>query len=418
METEIINTSMEAAAKLFVSKQYLAGNSPKGSFTEKLASIIRDIGYIQWDPVTVVAPSHLISIWSRIGNFRWPDLDKMMWKDRGAFFHWVPTAWIVLTEDYPIFYSFMKRYPESLKTGWSSHAESARNFMKSRLELRNRVVEKLKAGPADTGQFRDYGIRKKSADGWSSGNEVTELLFHLHMSGEVMVAGHSGNQNVWALTEDFLPDWAERTFLSSEDLERTAAIRALRALGTAPEMDIYRYFVRGRYTNLKGTLRNLIEEGEVIKVIAEGHEKARPMYLLSEDRKTLDSIISDKWEQKLSLISPFDNLITLRDRTRRMFNFDYILEQFVPKDKRKYGTYVLPILWGHKLVGRIDAKLDKQKRILNVNAVYAEPGFEGEIQIAGKLHDKLGEFAGFLDAEKVAYGDRMPGAWAKSLTYG
>lgn len=415
METETITVPLDAIKKLSVSKQYLAGNPPKGSFNEKLATIIRDIGYIQWDPVTVVAPSHLISIWSRMGNYSRSDLDRMMFEDKEAFFHWVPIAWIVLTEDYPIFYSLMKLYPESMKKGWSSHIEPARRFIDSKHELKERVIKKLKDGPAETGQFRDYGKRKKSPDGWSSGNEVNQLLFHLHMAGEVMVAGHSGNQNVWALTEDFLPEWAERTVLPVDELERLAALRGLRALGAAPELDLYRYFVRGRYTNLKEILHTLVEESTVVRVNIEGAQKGRPMYLLSEDRQKLDSIISDKWEQNLNLISPFDNMITLRDRAKKLFNFDYILEQFVPKEKRKFGTYVLPILWGSDLVGRIDAKLDKQGKVLNVNAVYAEPGYEYEWEIGLKLHDKLQEFSTFLGAENVAYGKIKPGLWAKSL---
>lgn len=415
MESEIMTTTLEAARRLTISNQYLAGNAPGGSFTDKLTSIIRDIGYIQWDPVTVVAPSHLISIWSRIGTFEWSELDRMMWEDRNVFFHWVPIAWIVLTEDYPIFYSLMKRYPESMRKGWSSHAEPARKFVESHLELKRQVVEKLKQGPAETGQFKDYGKRQKSTDGWSSGNEVTQLLFHLSMAGEVMVAGHSGNQNLWTLTEDFLPQWAERSILPVEELEKKTAMRALKALGAASELDIYRYFVRGRYTNLKGTLKELLNEEKVVKVNVENQPRARPMYLLAGDKRKLDSIMSDKWEHTLNLISPFDNMITLRDRARKMFNFDYTLEQFVPKGKRKFGTYVLPILWDSNLVGRIDAKLEKARSTLIVNAVYAEDEFKEEEEIGQELFVKIGEFARFLGAEKIEYGDKKPRAWAKHL---
>lgn len=415
METEEITAPLEAVKKLSISKQYLAGNSPGGTFNEKLTTIMRGIGYIQWDPVTVVAPSHHISIWSRIGNYRWSDLDKMMFEDKEAFFHWVPIAWIVLTEDYPIFYSLMKRYPESMKKGWASHVGHAQKFMDSREELKKRVIERLRAGPAETGQFKGFGIRKKSPDGWSSGNEVTQLLFHLHMSGEVMVSGHSGNQNIWALTDDFLPGRAKRTVLPVTEFERTAAIRGLMALGAAPELDLYRYFVRGRYTNLKGALHSLLEESRIVKVKVEDQPKARPFYLLAEDRRKLDSIMSDKWEPNLNLISPFDNMITLRDRAKRLFNFDYILEQFVPREKRKFGTYVLPILWDSNLVGRIDAKLDKAGKILNVNAVYAEPDYGKDAEIGEKLNVRLEELARFLGAEKIAYGEVMPKQWGKSL---
>ena len=416
MEIEIITTSLEAVKRLTVSKQFLAGRTPEGSFSNKLKTVVRNIGYIQWDPVTVVAPSHLISIWSRIGKFDWSDLDKIMWENREVLFLWVPIAWIVIAEDYPIFNSLMKRYPDSMRKGWASHAEFAGKFLRSHNELKQRLIKRLKEGPAETGEFRDYGRRMKSPDGWSSGNEAAQLLFHLQMSGEVMVAGHSANQNIWSLTEDFLPQFVERTIFPAEELERYMAVRAMRALGAATEYDIYRYFVRGRYADVRGSLKRLVEDGKVVKVAIEELPKAKPFYLLSEDRRMLDSIMSDKWEPRLNLISPFDNMITLRDRVQKIFNFDYILEQFVPKEKRKFGTYVLPILWDSNLVGRIDAKFDKNKKILHINGVFAESEYGKDAVIGSRLGEKVEEFAEFLDAEKVLYGKTKPEKWAKHLT--
>ncbi|MCL4451361.1 MAG: winged helix DNA-binding domain-containing protein [Candidatus Thermoplasmatota archaeon] len=416
MEIETITTSLEAAKRLTIRKQFLAGNTPEGTFNDKLKSIIRNVGYIQWDPVTVVAPSHLISIWSRIGKFDWSELDKMMWNDKEVLFHWTPIAWLVLAEDYPIFYSLMARYPDSMIKGWASHAESASKFLKSHHELKQKVMKSLNEGPAETGQLKGYGKKKKKQDGWSSANEVNELLFHLQMTGEVMVVGHSGKQNLWGLTDNFLPRSVERKIIPAVELEMSTAIRAMRALGVSAEYDIYRYFVRGRYADIKGTLRKLLEDGKTVKVKIEGEQKAREYYILSEDIRALDSIIADKWEPWLSLISPFDNIITLRDRTQKMFNFNYILEQFVPNEKRKYGTYVLPILWGSNLVGRVDAKFEKEQKTLNILRVFAEPGFENEAVIGERLADRVEDFADFLGAEKVKYGKIEPEQWTNMST--
>ena len=109
-------------------------------------------------------------------------------------------------------------------------------------------------------------------------------------------------------------------------------------------------------------------------------------------------------------------MITLRDRVQKIFNFDYILEQFVPKEKRKFGTYVLPILWDSNLVGRIDAKFDKNKKILHINGVFAESEYGKDAVIGSRLGEKVEEFAEFLDAEKVLYGKTKPEKWAKHLT--
>ena len=416
MATEKLATTMEAAKRLFIWKQCLEGNHPEGTFNQKVTDAIRKTGYIQWDPVKVVAPSHMISLWSRIGGFKWSDLDRMMWIDKEAFFHWTPIAWLVLTEDYPIFYSLMRRYPDSLRKGWSSHGESARKFMDSHIGLRREIIGKLKEGPAPTSQFRGYGKKVKTSDGWSSESEVSRMLYHLHMVGEVMVSGHSANQNVWSLTDEFLPLKAEKTILPTRDLEMKTALRALGALGIATEGDIYRYFVRGRYTDLGLALKELVEDETVVKVEIEGKTTKKPPYMLSSDTMKLDSLTSGKWKPELKLISPFDNLIILRDRTKRMFNFDYILEQFVPKDRRKFGTYVLPVLWDSNIVGRIDAKLERGSRTLKINNVYAEPGYGDDEGIGEQLQERIVDFAGFLGAEKVVYGDGKPLKWAKYLT--
>jgi uncharacterized protein YcaQ len=416
MATEKLTTTMEAARRIFIWKQCLAGNSPEGTFNKKVTDIIRKTGYIQWDPVKVVAPSHLISLWSRIGSFQWSDLDKMMWTDKEAFFHWTPIAWLVLTEDYPIYYSLMKRYLDSLRRGWSSHSESAAKFMDSHMDLRKEIVKKLKEGPAATSEFRGYGKRLKSSDGWSSGSEVSRMLYHLHMIGEVMVSGHRSNQNVWALTEDFLPLRAEKTIFPAMDLEMKTAVRALGALGIASERDIFQYFVRGRYTDLKGALKQLVEDETVVNVEIEEQSLKKPLYMLSSDKRKLDSIMSEKWRPEVKLISPFDNLIILRERTKRMFKFDYILEQFVPKEKRKFGTYVLPILRDSSIVGRIDAKLDSKSKTLKINGVFAEPCYGNDELIGECLQERIIDFARFLGAEKVVYGERKPEKWAKYLT--
>lgn len=407
---------MEAVRRLFITKQHLNGDRAAGSFRENVVNLIRELAYIQWDPVTVVAPSHLISLWSRIGNFQHSDLDELMWQEKYAFLHWTPIAVLVLTEDYPLFNSLMKRYPNSLGRSWGSHISTAQKFIDSHLKLAEKVLDKLSEGPADLRQFKDYGKRKKSEDGWSSGNEVSTLLYHLHMMGKVMVSGHAGNQNMWSLTDSFLPDWADKSILSPEEFDRLSAQRALKALGVASELDINRYFVRGRYYDIKNTLETLENESELLEVRIEEASRMKKHYIYSGDVEKLESVENKTLEPTMRLISPFDNLISIRERTKRIFNFDYILEQFVPKEKRKYGTYVLPILWRDRLVGRIDAKLEKEANVLSINSVHSEPGFEKSREIPESLHATIGDFAEFLGADKVAYGRKKPEAWSSFLT--
>src|SRR3989449_1453464 len=254
-----ITTSLEGARRLTVTKQHLAGKLPTGSTKEAIVSVIRDLGYVQWDPISVVAPSHVLALWSRVPNFRVSDLDRLLWVEKKLFEHCSHAASIVLTEDYPLFHSMMRRYPESLSKSWGGWRERARAWLPQHAELRKAIVRQLKKGPLRLSEFEDHVRTKGPADGWGFGSDVSMMLFHLQMSGEVMVVGHEGNQNIWGLSEAFLPSSVERRQLPEDEVEREGAERTIRALGTASPSEINRYFLRGLYLNLKEALKRFQE---------------------------------------------------------------------------------------------------------------------------------------------------------------
>jgi uncharacterized protein YcaQ len=226
-----------------------------------------------------------------------------------------------------------------------------------------------------------------------------------------MVVGHQGNQNVWGLTEEFLPEWANREELTEEDYESQAARRAILALGTALPREINYYFVRGRYRNLKRTLSRLHEEGIIHRVKVEGFVDKEERYVHRDDVRLLESMDGSAWQPRTSLIAPFDNLIAGRERTKRVFDFDYVHEQFFPKEKRKFGTYVLPILWGDRLIGRLDPQLDKRKARLLINSVHSEPGAPNDNEVAREIRDAIERLATFIGAKEIVYTRRVPYTW-------
>jgi len=413
-EERLLTVTAEAARRLTVTNQHLVGKLPKRPTKEMIVSLIRDLPYVQWDPVTIVAPSHMISLWSRLGSFDPSDLEGLLWGDRKVFLHWTPIASLVLTEDYPLYASLMGRYPDSMAS-WGIQGRRAKLFLASHKELRLRMLKELSKGPLQGNQFSDY-VSRKSKDGWSSENEVSNLLYHLHMSGEVMVVGRQGNQNVWGLTDEFLPKWVEREPLSEAEFERQAAQRALRGLGTATPTEIKYYFPPGRYQNLKNALASLQDDSLIHRISVDGFSrKNEERYVHDEDLSLLESIGGDAWEPRVSLIAPFDTLIRGQARTNAVFGFDYIHEQFLPKEKRKFGTYVLPILWGANLIGRADLKTDREKRTLLVNSVHSERGAPTDGGTASEIAERFDDLAEFLGAKEVIYSPKVPGAWKASL---
>jgi uncharacterized protein len=411
-----LRTTLTAARRLAVVRQRLTGKLPARVGRAEVLSVVRDLGYVQWDPVTTVAPSHLLSLWARLGNrFRPSDLEALLWTEKRLFLHWTPMASIVRTDDFPLYRSLMRRYPESLSRSWGSQREHARRFLADHAELRRSVLRELRRGPRSVGQFRGHAPPKRSDGGWTFGSEVAQMLYHLTMSGEVMVVGHEGNQNVWGLAEEFLPAEVDRTEYSTEEFERRAAERALRALGTATPREITQYFVRGRYERLRATLAELEQDGTSRRVAIQGMGDRDERYVHAQDVPLLGTYESSAPEPRVALVPPFDNLVFSPQRSLRLFDFAYVREQFLPKAKRTYGTYVLPLLWGDRPIGRIDPQMDRARRELVIHAVHAEPGAPSDRQTGVAIAERIAELGRFLGAQRVIYSSRVPAAWKNSL---
>ena len=379
-------------------------------------SVVRDLAYVQWDPIAAIAPSHVISLWSRVGGFKTTGLDRLLWDEKRLFEHWGPIAMIVLTEDYPLFRSLMDRYPESLTSSWGSNRKRARKFMTKHVDLRNGILKQLEGGPMQLNQFTGYIRTQRDLDGWGSGSEVSHMLHHMQMCGDVMVVGHEGNQNVWGLSKGFLPNRVFKTELSEEEFECKAAERSVRALGTASSREIHYYFVRGRYQNLKNALGRLQEESKIHPIHVSGLGDKEERYIHDSDLTLLDSLATGSWHPRTTLIAPFDNLISGRRRTNRLFGFDYVHEQFLPVEKRKYGTFVLPILRGERLIGRADLLMDRKKGKLLVKSLYAEPGAPEEPEVPREIVETLERLSTFLGGSEVEYSARVPPSWKGHLS--
>lgn len=410
-----ISISLEAARSLEVTKQHLAGKLPQRATSETILSTIRDLCYIQWDPTDTVAPSHVIALWSRLGNrFRPSDIDRLLWGEKKLFLHWTPMAAIVLVEDYPIYSSMMRRYHVSLYDSRGGAIARTRKFLAEHKDIRKRILSELKKrGPLQLTQFQGY-VRTKRTDGWSSGSDVSNMLHYLLVSGEVMVVGHQGIQNIWGLPEEFLPAWVDRKELTEEEFESEAAQRAIRALGTASPREIYLYFPRDRYLDLESTLASLEKRSIIHRVHIEELGARDERYVHDSDLDLLESIDSDGWEPRMSLLAPFDNLLGDRARTRRLFSFDYIHENYLPPGKRKFGTFVHPILWGDKLIGRVDLRMERPSEELNVLSVHAEPGAPGK-EVSSMLAETIEQLGEFLGAKKVIYSSSVPASWRSAL---
>ena len=397
--------------RLFVSRQRLAGRPPAGDAAGIMA-VADDLGYLQLDPISVVARSHLLVLWSRLGGYRLEDLERLLWRERRLFEYWTHGASIVPTRDYPIHHLLVRRYPSDR----TAYNRRLRAWLADNQALRRSILRRLRAdGPLPGRALEDRSAVAWRSGGWTAGRNVERMLDVLWTQGTIMVAGRSGGQRLWDLAERWLPDWTPTGRLPEREVVRRSAQRSLRALGVATARDIDRHFTQGRYPGLDAVLAGLERAGRVerVRVAADGVEWPGPWYVHADDLPALERIQAGAWRPRTTLLSPFDNLIIGRERTERLLGFRFRMEIYVPKAARQYGYYVLPVLHGDRLVGRVDPAMDRRTGRLLVHAVHAEP--DAPAAAGPALAAALHELAAFLGADQVELRQPPPPVWRSAL---
>lgn len=397
------------ARRLAISAQRLAGPTPVADAQEML-TVVRQLGCLQLDPISVVARSHLLVLWSRLGAFDRDDLDRLLWQERRLFEYWAHCASIVLTEDYPLHRPMMRDHG----SGGSAHGRRIRQWVDENRGLHDHIIEQLEQrGPLPSRVFEDRSAWGWYSKGWTSGRNVSKLLDYLWLSGRIMVAGRTGQQKLWDLTERCLRDDAPQTTLSDEEVVRQAVQRALRALGVATAAQIRQHFIRGRYPGLAQALAGLEADQAIVRVQIAGDGGHWPgvWYANAADLALLDRIEAGDWRPRTTLLSPFDNLICDRARTERLFDFRFRIEIYTPAAKRQHGYYVLPVLAGDRLIGRIDPVYDRSARTLRLRAVHAEPDLALDPASVAAVATAVEDLARFLGATDVQYPAAVPAGW-------
>jgi uncharacterized protein YcaQ len=240
------------------------------------------------------------------------------------------------------------------------------------------------------------------------------MLDVLWTQGKVMVAGRRGLEKLWDLSDRILPEWTPREILTDRKVTSRASQRSLRALGVATARHIENHFTMNRYPGLTTMLAELEREGRIerVRVAGDGLEWPGHWFVHADDLPLLERLERGEWEPRTTLLSPFDNLICDRNRAELMFGIRFRTEIYVPKAKRQYGYYLLPILHGDEIVGRIDAALDRKAARLVLKAVHAEAGAPKDRNTSKAVSDAIEDLAAFLDVRDVAFEGEGPNAFS------
>ncbi|MGH7706907.1 MAG: winged helix-turn-helix domain-containing protein [Vulcanimicrobiaceae bacterium] len=350
------------------------------------ARIARRLGCLQIDSVNVLVRAHYLPLYSRCGPYDPRILDALAYdgKRRILFEYWAHEASLVPVELQPHLRWRMERARrfDGTWSGVAAYATANRKAVAAVL----REVELQ--GPLAAGALR-VAPAKSGWWNWSDAKAALEFLF---WCGHVTTATRRNFERVYDLTERVLP---ARILAQPTPDEATAQRHLLTvardALGVATERDLRDYF-RLPVADARARIGELVEAGELVPVSVDGWRYtayARP-------RLTVPRAVD-----ACTLLAPFDALVWDRSRTERLFEFVYRLEIYTPKHKRVHGYYVLPFLFGTRLVARVDLKADRAAATLRVHAVHFEAGID-RAAAALALRGELGRLAGWLGLEHCA----------------
>jgi hypothetical protein len=313
-EVTAVEVTRQEARRLAVRAQLLDGSA------RDVLETVRRLGFLQLDPISTVAPPQQLVLWSRLRAFDRSQLDRLLWEER-KLFEWNAFIWPI--DDLPLIRARMREPWGRYKwQRWGSH------FLKEQVGLRRYVLRELERhGPLLSRELEHPAARADERYvWWGTRAQLTWMLELLHRRGRIAVAGRRGAQRLWDLAERWYP---ETETVPIGEARRVLEEKRFRALGVKLE--------KGRW-------------------LAYPEADARPV------------------ANRVTFLSPFDRLIHDRDRAEALWGFRYRLEMYVPKAKREYGYYVLPILRGHDLVGRIEPVFDRRSGVLRVQNVWWENG--------------------------------------------
>jgi hypothetical protein len=383
---EPVQVSRRRARQLAVTGQLLDARRPAS-----IEEVVRRLGEVQIDPTSAVARTEQLVLFSRLGRrFRVAELERLLWAERTLFEYW---AHIVPTADLPIHRISMRRYPYGT---WKR-----REYVRRWLEANDAFVRYVIGELRRRGPLRARDLENRAAEGWQTGGwndegqNVPMLLDILWLQGRVMIVGRDGQQRIWDLASRSLPRVPARAASAiAADLVdhqlRARGLERLERIGTLFD---------GPVPTRDRAIRRHLRDGLIVPIEVEG---LAGRWVAHRD------LLDTTFRGRTTLLSPFDDLISDRERTERLFDFRFRLEIYVPKAKREFGYFVLPILRGDRLIGRVDPLYDRRAGVLRVNAIYEEPGATpSDWPPAERAIDEL---AGWLGADDVVW-PALPAVW-------
>ncbi|MEQ5972600.1 winged helix-turn-helix domain-containing protein [Serratia liquefaciens] len=392
MNTPVI--SLTAARALHLAAQGLLAPIKRKAKPDDVVAAIQRMGLLQIDTISVVARSPYLVLFSRLGDYQ-PEWLEQALAGRQLFEYWAHEACFLPIEDFGLLRHRMLQ-PQGM--GWKYSEE----WMQDHRTAIDALLQHIEAaGPV---RSADFSAEKKGNSGWWDWKPEKRHLEILFTAGKLMVAERRNFHRVYDLTERLMPHWDDsRHGLAADHARHEMLTRTCRFLGIFKAEWLADYY-RLKRVAPKALLAGLQQQGEVLPVLIDGldgefyvhHSLAAELHL-AEQGKLKSSVTT--------LLSPFDPVVWDRRRALELFDFDYRLECYTPKEKRQYGYFTLPVLQRGELIGRIDAKMHRRQGIFEIISFHPRTKVRFGKQRMQDIRQAITRSAKWHGANQVILGD-------------
>lgn len=399
--------SAEAARRFLVMRHGLAPPRALPAKPESVLAVMDRLGILQFDPLEVPgARNHDLVLHARIAGYRREWCEKWLYgHDRRLFEIYNKSLNIVPIHELPHFSYSWQRYVERYSAGvLRDHADVVEDILRTLAA----------SGPLSTADFAHYS---HSVDWWWAPTRASRAVLEaLFVIGRVGIARREGNRRFYDVIERLVPADILARREPEEVAQRHRLLSRYRAVGlTAPWANAEVILGTGKADERRRRTAELVDDGELVPVEIEGLKGTRyalvgdePLLMRATGGKTAEATKSPG----VAFIAPLDPLMWDRRLVRDVFGFDYIWEVYVPEPKRKWGYYVLPILFGDQLVGRFEPRLDRQSRTLRILGIWWQDGFAPRRAdgFVPAMREALVAYLGFVGAAKLEWAPPTAGA--------
>ncbi len=308
---------------------------------DDLVDMVGRLAMVRVELTSTVVPAADHACWSRLGpSYRPEDIERAL--GQGLLFE---RGWMLR----PM--SDLGLYLAGMRT-WADRT-NARGWMDDNADFARSILERIAdEGPKTSRDIPDEAVAPWASTGWTNNRNVTQMLECLHMSGELAVVGRAGRLRIWELAERVFPRMLE---VPAAEARRIRSERLLAACGV----------MRDSIAVSPSELHGIVPVGEPATI--EG---------VSGEWRVDPTRLGQEFEGRTAVISPFDRLMTDRQRVAKLFEFDYTLEMYQPARTRVWGKFALPILHGDRLIGKVDARSDRDSGCFVIHAVHEDTPFD------------------------------------------